>query len=55
LLTLTEYALSRTANSEEALVWHGWALYRKGDAQAAGEEFHKALDAHPGFRTLFMH
>lgn len=50
LLELTEYALKRTPNSEEALVWHGWALFRLGDAKGAAEEFRKALEAHPGFQ-----
>jgi tetratricopeptide (TPR) repeat protein len=50
LITLTEYALKRTPNSEEALVWHGWSLFRNGDSVGAAAEFHKALDAHPGFQ-----
>jgi len=47
LLALTEYALQRTPNSEEALLWHGWALYRKGDPNRATEQFRKALEANP--------
>ena len=35
LLALTEYALQRTELSEEAWLWHGWALYRKGDIPGA--------------------
>ena len=46
LLALTEYALMRTPNSEEALVWYGWALYRAGDKIGAIAEFEKALEAH---------
>jgi tetratricopeptide (TPR) repeat protein len=47
LLALTEYALQRTPNAEEALLWHGWALYRKGDTNQAAQEFRKALEANP--------
>ncbi len=49
LLALSEYALKITANSEEDLLWHGWALYRDGDKAGAIEEFNKALEAHPGY------
>jgi tetratricopeptide (TPR) repeat protein len=45
LLTLTEYALERTPNSEEALLWHGWARYRQGDFNAAVADFQAALEA----------
>jgi uncharacterized protein YvpB len=47
LMTLVNYALQRTPNSEEALVWKGWALYRQGDTPGAVESFHKALEANP--------
>lgn len=49
LLKLTEYALKITPNSEEALLWHGWALYRSGDKLKATEDFLAALEAHPGY------
>ena len=49
LLALTEYALQRTPNAEEALLWHGWALYRKGDVTRAVEEFRKALAANANY------
>ena len=49
LLTITKYALQRTPNSEEALLWRGWALYRKGDVQGAIDDFNKALDVHPDY------
>jgi tetratricopeptide (TPR) repeat protein len=49
LQTLTEYALQRTANSEEALLWEGWAQYRLGHSSIALEYFQKALDARPGY------
>lgn len=47
LMSLVEYALQRTPNSEEALVWKGWGLYRQGDLQEAIESFRKALEANP--------
>jgi hypothetical protein len=47
LMALVDYALQRTPNSEEALVWKGWALYRQGDNQGAIENFRKALEANP--------
>jgi tetratricopeptide (TPR) repeat protein len=43
LLDLTEYAIERTPKSEEALLWHGWALYRQGKTQAAIGYFQRAL------------
>ncbi len=45
LLTLTDYALQRTPNSEEALLWHGWGLYRSGDINGAVADFNAALEA----------
>jgi tetratricopeptide (TPR) repeat protein len=49
LLALTEYALKRTPSSEEALLWRGWAMYRKGDKEAAVKLFQEALDARPDY------
>ena len=49
LLALTEYALQRTEMSEEAWLWHGWALYRKDDTKGAIENWRKALSVHPGY------
>jgi len=49
LLALTDYALDRTANSEEALLWRGWALYRQGNKAEALSSFQQALEAHPGY------
>ena len=49
LLALTEYALQRTQMSEETWLWHGWALYRKGDTTGAVENWRKALSIHPGY------
>jgi len=44
VLILTEYALQRTPNSEEALLWRGWARYRQGDVLGASEDFNLALE-----------
>ncbi|NWG33091.1 MAG: C39 family peptidase [Chloroflexi bacterium] len=49
LLALTEYALQRTDMSEEAWLWHGWALYRKGEGAKAIEAWRRALSIHPGY------
>ena len=50
LLTLTNYALQRTDNSEEALLWNGWALYRQGDTTGAISDWRKALKARPDYQ-----
>jgi hypothetical protein len=50
LLTVTEYALERTPNSEEALLWHGWALYQQGKKNEAVVDWQKALEYHPGYQ-----
>lgn len=47
LLVLTEYALQRTPNSEETLLWRGWGKYRAGDTTAAISDFQAALAEHP--------
>jgi tetratricopeptide (TPR) repeat protein len=49
LLALTDYALQRTEMSEETWLWHGWALYRKGDTSGAVGNWRKALSVHPGY------
>jgi len=49
LLAVTEYALERTPNAEEALLWHGWALYRMGEKAEALADWQKALENHPGY------
>ena len=49
LLTLTEYALQRTPNSEEALLWRGWALYRQGDFDKAITNWESALHHRPDY------
>lgn len=50
LLTVTEYALERTPNSEEALLWHGWAMYRMGKKLEAAADWQKALEYRPGYQ-----
>ncbi|HSG45716.1 MAG TPA: C39 family peptidase [Anaerolineales bacterium] len=49
LLSLTDYALQRTDMSEEAWLWHGWALVRQGDTTGAVENWRRALSIHPGY------
>jgi len=50
LLALSEYALEITHNAEEALLWHGWALYRLGDTNGAIGDWNEALAANPGYQ-----
>ena len=49
LLSLADYALQITPNSEEAHLWRGWALYRLGKKREAIEEFRAALEANPHY------
>jgi hypothetical protein len=49
LLSLTQFALNITPNSEEVLLWRGWALYRRGDRAGALEAIEHALAAHPRY------
>jgi tetratricopeptide (TPR) repeat protein len=49
LLALSQYALQRTPTSEEALLWHGWALYRNGEINKAIAEFQRALVENPNY------
>jgi tetratricopeptide (TPR) repeat protein len=49
LIALTDYALERTPNAEEAMLWRGWALYRQGKKQDAVKWFSDALKARPGY------
>jgi tetratricopeptide (TPR) repeat protein len=52
LLEITEntYKLINGYYAEEALLWHGWGLYRKGDTTGAIADWRKALDVHPGYK-----
>lgn len=49
LLTLTNYALTITANSEEALYWRGVASIAQGKTSQAQNYWRQALEAHPGY------
>ncbi|NPV85087.1 MAG: tetratricopeptide repeat protein [Anaerolineae bacterium] len=49
LLSLTEYALKITPNSEEALLWRAWALYRAGKKDEALANLQKALEVSPDY------
>ncbi|MEW5939268.1 MAG: tetratricopeptide repeat protein, partial [Chloroflexota bacterium] len=49
LLALTNYALGVTDKSEEAWLWQGWGLYRKGDTEGAIAAWRRALSIHPGY------
>ena len=49
LSALTEYALKITPNAEEALLWHGWGLFRQGDNEGALGYFQQALFENPNY------
>jgi tetratricopeptide (TPR) repeat protein len=50
LLAVTEYALQRTPNSEESLLWRGWGRYRAGENQKAIDDFQSALEFNPFYQ-----
>jgi len=49
LMTLTEYALQRTPNAEEAYLWRGWGNYRLGNTNQAMADFRQALLENPNY------
>ena len=49
LMAMTDYALKRTPNSEEALLWKGWGMYRQGKKNEALELFAQALEVRPNY------
>jgi tetratricopeptide (TPR) repeat protein len=49
LLVLTDYARSITEMSEEAWLWYGFGLYRKGDNSGALKAWQKADKVNPNF------
>ena len=51
LLKLTEntYKPINGYYAEEALLWHGYGLYKKGDYEGALADWNKALAVHPGY------
>jgi tetratricopeptide (TPR) repeat protein len=48
-LTETTYKVINGHYSEEALLWHGYGLLRKGDLDGAEADWHKALQVHPRY------
>jgi hypothetical protein len=50
LLVLTDYALQRTPNSEESLLWRGWGRYRAGETSNAIDDFKAALEFNPFYQ-----
>jgi hypothetical protein len=50
LAAISDYALQITKNSEEALLWRGWGLFRQGDSVAALESFQQALAENPNYQ-----
>lgn len=49
LLVLTDYARGITDKSEEAWLWYGYGLYRKGDNSGALRAWQKADSINPNF------
>jgi len=51
LLDITEktYSIINGNYAEEALLWHGYGLFRKGDFNGALADWNKALKAHPNY------
>jgi tetratricopeptide (TPR) repeat protein len=47
---LADYALHITPDSEEALMWKGWAYELAGDHLSAITFFNQALKANPGYQ-----
>ena len=47
LFLLSNYALDRTPNSEEALTWKGWAFMLNKQDASARSSFQRALEVHP--------
>lgn len=52
LLEITEktYKPINGSYAEEALLWHGWGLWRQGDIEGAIANWRKALDVHPNYQ-----
>ena len=49
VMTLTKYALEITRTSEEAMLWRGWAEYRRGNSETALNYFRDALRIRPDY------
>jgi len=50
LMALVDYAMERTPNSEEALLWRGWGRYRDGKKGEAIADFNAALQENPFYQ-----
>jgi len=50
LFELTDYALKRTPNAEEAFLWRGWGFFRQGKSSQALENFYDALEQNPEYQ-----
>ena len=50
LMALTKYALEITRTSEEAMLWRGWAEYRRGNSDTALNYFRDALRIRPDYK-----
>lgn len=50
LITLADYALQRTPNAEEALLWRGWGYYRLGKTSEAMADFRQAMEENPYYQ-----
>jgi hypothetical protein len=49
VMALTKYALEITRTSEEAMLWRGWAEYRRGKSEIALNYFRDALRIRPDY------
>ena len=49
VMALTKYALEITRTSEEAMLWRGYAEYRKGNSAIAINYFREALLIRPDY------
>ena len=49
VMTLTKYALAITRTSEEAMLWRGYAEYRRGNSETALNYFRDALRIRPEY------
>jgi tetratricopeptide (TPR) repeat protein len=52
LLQITEktYKPINGSYAEEALLWHGWGLWKQGNIEGAIADWRKALQVHPGYQ-----
>lgn len=50
LITLADYAIKITPDSEEDLYWRGWGRYLQGDKTGAVNDFRAAIKANPTYQ-----